>query len=98
MSKTRQQVLFLYLASSALDDRVVGWSTYDGASEGPTKPVEARPDPPYKTGVDALRDGWRLIQASQLQPAALGAERSTSYLKHEFVFEKLVDVGLDREG
>ncbi len=26
----RQQVLVLYLASSALDARVVGWSTYDG--------------------------------------------------------------------
>ncbi len=92
MSVTRQQVLFLYLASSALDDRVVAWSEYDGAADGPTPPVEARPDPPYKTGVDALRDGWRLIQSSQLQPAAPGAERATSFLKHEFVFEKLVDV------
>ncbi len=92
MSETRQQVLFLYLASSALDDRVVGWSSYDGVAEGPTPPVEARPDPPYKTGIDALRDGWRLIQSSQLQPAAPGAERNTSFLKHEFVFEKLVDV------
>ena len=91
MTATRQQVLFLYLASSALDDRVVAWSEYDGAGEGPTPPVEARPDPPYKTGVDALRDGWRLIQSSQLHPAAPGAERDTSFLKHEFVFERLVD-------
>ena len=29
----RQQVLVLYLASSALDARVVGWSTYDGTGE-----------------------------------------------------------------
>ena len=88
----RQQVLFLYLASSALDAAVVGWSTYDGAADGPTPPVEADPAAPYATGVDALRDGWRLIQVSPLQPPMPGSERRTSYLQHEFVFEKLVDV------
>jgi len=94
---TRQQVLFLYLASSALDDRVVGWSRYDGDSVGATPAVEPRPTPPYATGVDALRDGWRLIQASALPPPAPGARRPVSYLKHEFVFERLVEVGLDPE-
>lgn len=88
---TRQQVLFLYLASSALDGPVVGWSRYDGDRPGPTPPVEEKATPPYRTGVDALRDGWRLIQASALHPPAPGAERQTSYLKHEFVFERLVE-------
>jgi hypothetical protein len=88
---TRQQVLFLYLTTSALDTPVVGWSIYDGASDEPTPPVEARPDPPYATGVAALRDGWRLIQASALPPPAPETARQVSYLKHEFVFEKLVD-------
>lgn len=88
---TRQQVLFLYLASSALDSPVVGWSSYDGAGEGPTPPVEESARPPYRNGVDALRDGWRLIQASPLLPAPPGSERQVSYLKHEFIFEKLVD-------
>jgi hypothetical protein len=88
----RQQVLFLYLASSALDAAVVGWSSYDGAGEGPTPPVDADPTAPYPTGLDALRDGWRLIQVSPLTPPAPGAERRTSYLQHEFVFEKLVEV------
>lgn len=88
----RQQVLFLYLASSALDARVVGWSRFDGDSEGPTPAVEAKAAPPYATGVDALRDGWRLIQAAELHPPAPGAERRVSYLKHEFLFERLVGV------
>ena len=76
----RQQVLFLYLASSALDAAVVGWSSYDGAGEGPTPPVEAEPTAPYRTGLDALRDGWRLIQVSPLTPPAPGpsAGRPTS--------------------
>ena len=56
----RQQVLFLYLQSSALDSQVVAWSSYDGTSEGPTPPVESRPTAPYRTGVDALRDDARV--------------------------------------
>ena len=78
----RQRVLVLYLATSALDTPVVGWPLYDGAVTGPTPPVEDRPSPPYATGVDALRDGWRLIQASPLLPPTPETERQVSYLKH----------------
>jgi len=88
----RQQVLVLYLATSALDSHVVGWSLYDGASDEPMPPVEERPTPPYPTGLHALRDGWRLLQLSPLLPPAPGSEHLVSYLKHEFVFERLVDV------
>jgi hypothetical protein len=83
--------LFLWLGDSALDAPVVGWANFDGASEGPVDPVEAKPDPPYATGLDALRDGWRLIQVSPLIAPVPGEERTTSFLKHEFIFEKLVE-------
>ena len=54
---TRQQVLVLYLSTSALDSGVVGWSRYDGT--GSTNPTTGDSDePPYETGVAALRDGW----------------------------------------
>lgn len=89
-STLRQQVLVLYLASSALDDRVVGWSNYDGT--GNTHPTMGDSDePPYATGLAALLDGWRMIQAAQLLPPATGQEYDVSFLKHEFFFEKLVD-------
>jgi hypothetical protein len=85
----RQQVLVLYLASSALDARVVGWSEYDGT--GATSPTTGDSDePPYATGLDALKDGWRLFQAAQLLPPQPGHEYDVSFLKHEFFFEKLV--------
>jgi hypothetical protein len=92
-STLRQKVMVLYLASSALDDRVVGWSNYDGTGE--THPTMGDSDePPYKTGLDALLDGWRMIQAAQLLPPAAGQEYDVSFLKHEFFFEKLVDVAV----
>jgi hypothetical protein len=84
----RQQVLVLYLATSALDADVVGWARYDGT--GRTSPTTGDSDePPYRTGLDALLDGWRLFQAAQLIPPYPGHEYDTSYLKHEFLFERL---------
>ncbi|MCX5264838.1 hypothetical protein [Streptomyces sp. NBC_00199] len=84
----RQQVMVLYLATSALDSDVVGWSRYDGT--GRTRPTTGDGDePPYATGLAALCDGWRLFQASQLLPPQAGHEYDVSFLKHEFFFEKL---------
>lgn len=88
---TRQKVLVLYLANSALDAPVVAWAVYDGT--GASRPMAGDADePPYRTGVDALKDGWRLIQAAQILPHERGAEFDLAYLKYEFFFEQLVEV------
>ena len=83
----RQQVLVLYLETSALDSRVVGWSQYDGTGKQLYMAGDSD-EPPYKTGLDALQDGWRLFQSSQLLPHHSGDEFRTDYLKYEFFFEK----------
>ena len=85
----RQQVLILWLASSALDSGVLGWAFHDGTGgAGP----QLASDPPYPTGLAALTDGWRLLQMSPLSPPLRGHEHDTSFLKHEFLFERLVDL------
>jgi hypothetical protein len=86
----RQNVLVLYLADSALDSHVIAWSQWDGT--GRDHMAGDSDQPPYPTGLAALRDGWRLIQIAPLQPHAPGAEFTTAYLKYEFVFEQWVDV------
>ena len=90
MSRERQQVLYLWLDTSALDGRVLGWAFHDGTRG--TGPVLPDAQPPYASGVAALEDGWFLLQSSQLIPAAPGAEHTTSFLQHEFVFERRVPV------
>ena len=87
----RQRVLVLYLNSSALDSKVIAWANYDGT--GRTRPMAGdQTEPPYATGLQALRDGWRLIQASPLIQHASGDEYRTGYLKYEFFFEKLAEI------
>ena len=90
MTAGRQQVLVLYLANSALDSPVIAWSLYDGT--GAERRMTGDDDePPYKTGLAALQDGWRLFQASQLLPHPRGEEFDLAYLKYEFFFEKWVE-------
>ena len=85
----RQQVLVLYLANSALDSPVRAWAVYDGSGEHEHMSGDAD-EPPYTTGLEALKDGWKLIQASPLVNHVSGDEFRTGYLKYEFFFEKMV--------
>jgi hypothetical protein len=87
----RQKVLVLYLETPALDAKVVAWSLYDGT--GATRPMAGDADePPYASGLDALKAGWRLFQASQIADPPRGAELTLGYLRYEFFFEQLVEV------
>jgi hypothetical protein len=87
MPEHRQQVLILYLANSSLDSHVVSWAVYDGTGQGAHMPGDSA-EPPYPSGLHALRDGWRLIQLSQLLPPNPGQEFTVSYQRYECVFEK----------
>jgi len=87
MAGGRQKVLVLYLANSALDSPVVGWARYDGTGEVAHMAGDSD-SPPYGTGLAAMKDGWRLFQASQLLPHPRGEEFDLAYLKYEFFFEQ----------
>ena len=88
MSRLRQQVLTLYLGTSELDSRVMGWAMYDGTGRESHTTGDSS-EPPYETGLAALQDGWRLIQHPILIPPYPGEEYTTSFMKYGFVFEKL---------
>jgi len=88
MAKRRQKVLVLYLANSALDSAVKGWSIYDGTRDEMYTTGDSD-SPPYPTGLDALKDGWRVIQFPQLIPPYPDMEYTTSFQMYEFIFEKL---------
>ena len=90
-STLRQKVLTLYLHTSALDSQVLGWAMYDGTGKSAHTTGDGD-EPPYETGLDALKDGWRLIQLPVLIPPYPGEEYTTSFMKYGFLFEKLEDV------
>ena len=86
----RQQVLYLWLAESALDTETVSWAFYDGTNQaGPSLPEG---ETPYPNGLSALQDGWFLIQSPPASPVQRGGEYEVSGLAYEFVFERRIDV------
>jgi hypothetical protein len=86
----RQQVLLLCLRTPELEAPVIAWSFADGSGRRDTLEGRSEGRPPYDTGVAALEDGWRLIQMAPAVPPPPGDEHRVSFLKHEFVFERLV--------
>jgi hypothetical protein len=91
MPNLRQKILILYLTDSALDSKVIGWAMYDGTGQESHNTGDSD-QPPFGTGLEALRAGWRAIQFSQLAPPYPGTEFSTSFYKYEVIFERLEDV------
>lgn len=80
----RQDLLYLQAVGTSLTAAVHGMlMVQDGElSEGPRDPREW----PYKTVLDAIRDGWRVIQFPNL---ALIMDESRTYgLGCEFILEK----------
>ena len=84
----RQKVLVLYLKFPSLEAEVISWATFDGTGKKLHMTGDSD-EPPYPTGLDALLDGWRLFQSSQLEQHPKGDEYRTGYLKYEFFFEKI---------
>ncbi len=92
MTVQRQQVLQLYTTNSSIGSHVVAWAFHDGTDgQGPSIP-DRDASSPYVTGLDALRDGWRLLQMSQLLPPREGEQHKVSYLPFEFLFERMIEV------
>ena len=91
MPQLRQSVMILYLSNSALDSGVKGWTFYDGTGKE-RHTTGDRAEPPYANGMEALLDGWRVIQFPQLIPPYPDTEYTTSFQKHEFIFEKLEEI------
>ena len=90
-TKIRQQLLVLYAHSPDLHSQAVAWSFYDGTIQGRSSSGDSE-KPPYASVVAAMQDGWRVVQFPQQYPAYPGMEYNTSYLKYEYILEKMEEL------
>ena len=83
--RARQDLLYLQAAGTDLHSQVIGMRMVcDGEqSDGPNDPD----DWPYQSVLDAIRDGWRIIDFPNL--ALLLDESRTYAYGAEFVLEKI---------
>ena len=94
MSETRQQILILHLAEPDLGAQTVAWALFDGTRPAGDRQMQAgdQPEPPYESVVDAMHDGWRVVQVPPLPTYPQGAEHETGPLPWEYVLERIVRV------
>jgi hypothetical protein len=87
----RQKLLILWTRNPNLKSDVGAWAIYDGTGKEHHTTGDSE-TPPYSSVLAAMKDGWRVIQLPQQFPAYPGMELTTSYLRFEYVLEKLESV------
>jgi hypothetical protein len=90
----RQQILILHLASPDLAARTIAWALYDGAAPADGRQMQSgdSDEPPYSSVLDAMRDGWFVLQVPPLPVFARGREHETGHLPYEYVLERKVEM------
>jgi len=91
VTQIRQKLLVLYVHSPDLHSAAVAWSRYDGTGQDRSSSGDSE-EPPYASVVAAMQDGWRVVQFPQQYPAYPGMEYNTSYLKYEYILEKMEEI------
>ena len=91
MPELRQKLLVLYSHTPDLNSHITAWALYDGTGKEHHTTGDCY-TPPYKSVLDAMKQGWRVIQFPQLIPAYPGLELSTSYLRFEYILEQLEEI------
>jgi hypothetical protein len=94
MSKLRQQILILHLANPSLESSVVGWALYDGAKAKGELQMNTGDAmvPPFESVLDAMREGWNVLQLPILPTYQSGAEHDLGPLPYEYTLERKVSI------
>jgi len=64
---TVQDILVLYQTTPALDAPPVAWAYYEASKGTGVQDLVEEDEPPYKNAMEAMRDGWQVIQMSELK-------------------------------
>ncbi len=87
LNSEKQLILYLYSKSTNLRSPLGGWALYDPTA--PDEPVLASQDVPYASVLDAVNDGWRIVQFPRPELYNF-TDVDNAYLTYEFILEKFV--------
>lgn len=87
LNSEKQLILYLYSKSTNLRSPLGAWALYDPTV--PDEPALPSQDPPYGSVLDAVRDGWRIVQFPRPELHSF-SDVKNAYLSFEFILEKIV--------
>ena len=62
-----RDILVFFQTTPALDAQVVAWARYEASRGAGIEDLVEESEPPYKDAMAAMRDGWQIIQMSELR-------------------------------
>jgi hypothetical protein len=94
MSNLRQQILIMHLSNPELNSNTVAWALYDGALQKGKQQMNSGDEekPPYPSVLEAMQDGWFVIQLPTLPYYIRGEEHEVGHLPYEYILERRVTV------
>ena len=86
ISQPKQQDLYLYSKSTNMRSPIASWVLYDPT--WPHEPTLPDDQPPYASVIDAVADGWRVVQFPVTKLYSY-QDVDNDYLGYEFILEKM---------
>ena len=87
LDEKKQLILYLYSKSTNLRSPLGGWALYDATATD--EPVLPSQDAPYTSVLDAVNDGWRIVQFPRPELYNF-TDVDNAYLTYEFILQKFV--------
>ncbi len=85
LTEPRQLVLYLYSKSTNMRSAIASWALYDPTV--PYEPTLPSQDVPYASVIEAVNDGWRIVQFPRAELYQF-SDVDNTYLGYEFILEK----------
>ena len=83
-----QDILVLFQTTPGLDSDAIGWSRYEASKGIRISDLADEADPPYLNAMEALRDGWQVIQMSEVKPRSADDAYEDGPLPYQTVLAK----------
>lgn len=87
LNSETQVILYLYSKSTNPRSPISAWALFDPSA--PDEPALPSQDAPYSSVLNAVRDGWRIVQFPRPELYNF-TDVENAYLSYEFILEKNV--------
>ncbi len=83
-----QDILVLFQSTPGLDSNAIAWSRYEASRGTRIHDLPDEAEPPYGNAMEAMRDGWQVIQMSQVKPRSATDAYEDGPLPYQTVLAK----------
>lgn len=90
-----QDILVFFQTTPALDAQVVAWARYEASKGANLSNLVEESDPPYANAMAAMRDGWQVIQMSELKHRSPKEGYELGPLPYQIVLSKFNELQLE---